>query len=189
MAIVQISRITNRRGLQQDLPQLAPGELGWCLDTRLLFIGNGTLEEGSPAIGNTEVLTEFSDIKRLVENLSGPFVFNIATTRTLADGAGTYIDAVEGEIGGFIDTGFALPNRAKTVRMEYQILRDNKYRFGTMDISLTAGDIQYRDDFIEPNDLGVVLAAVNSGGANKIFYSTTGTGNTAVFKASVRYFQ
>jgi hypothetical protein len=27
-----------------------------------LFIGNGTLEEGAPVIGNTEILTEFSDI-------------------------------------------------------------------------------------------------------------------------------
>lgn len=62
MAIVQISRITNRKGLQQDLPQLAGAELGWSIDERRLFIGNGTLEEGAPVIGNTEILTEFSDI-------------------------------------------------------------------------------------------------------------------------------
>jgi hypothetical protein len=62
MAIVQISRITNRKGLQVDLPQLAGAELGWSVDERRLFIGNGTLEEGAPIIGNTEILTEFSDI-------------------------------------------------------------------------------------------------------------------------------
>lgn len=62
MAIVQISRITNRKGLQQDLPQLAGAELGWSIDERRLFIGNGTLEEGAPVVGNTEILTEFSDI-------------------------------------------------------------------------------------------------------------------------------
>lgn len=62
MAIVQISRITNRKGLQENLPQLAGAELGWSVDTRRLFIGNGTLEEGAPVIGNTEILTEFSDI-------------------------------------------------------------------------------------------------------------------------------
>lgn len=62
MAIVQISQITNRKGLQADLPQLAGAELGWSIDERRLFIGNGTLEEGAPAIGNTEILTEFSDI-------------------------------------------------------------------------------------------------------------------------------
>ena len=62
MAIVQISRITNRKGLQENLPQLAGAELGWAVDTRQLFIGNGTLQEGAPVIGNTEILTQFSDI-------------------------------------------------------------------------------------------------------------------------------
>ena len=62
MAIVQISRITNRKGLIENLPQLAGAELGWAVDTRQLFIGNGTLQEGAPIIGNTEILTEFSDI-------------------------------------------------------------------------------------------------------------------------------
>ena len=63
MAIVQISRITQRKGLAQDLPSpLAGAELGWATDTRKLYIGNGTLQDGAPVIGNTEVLTEFSDI-------------------------------------------------------------------------------------------------------------------------------
>jgi hypothetical protein len=62
VAIVQISRITNRKGLIENLPQLAGAELGWAVDTRQLFIGNGTLQEGAPVIGNTEILTEFSDI-------------------------------------------------------------------------------------------------------------------------------
>ena len=62
MAIVQVSRITNRKGLTENLPQLAGAELGWCLDSRRLFIGNGTLEEGAPVIGNTEIVTQFSDI-------------------------------------------------------------------------------------------------------------------------------
>jgi len=62
LAIVQISQITNRKGLQIDLPQLAGAELGWSTDTRQLYIGNGTLADGAPVIGNTEILTEFSDI-------------------------------------------------------------------------------------------------------------------------------
>jgi hypothetical protein len=65
MAIVQVSRITNRKGLTENLPQLAGAELGWCVDSRRLFIGNGTLQEGAPVIGNTEILTEFSDITTL----------------------------------------------------------------------------------------------------------------------------
>lgn len=63
MAIVQISRITQRKGLGSDLPQpLAGAELGWATDQRRLFIGNGSLADGAPTVGNTEVLTEFSDI-------------------------------------------------------------------------------------------------------------------------------
>jgi len=64
VAIVQISRITNRKGLQNDLPQpLAPAELGWAVDTRQLYIGPGTLAEGSPdEYNNVEILTEYSDI-------------------------------------------------------------------------------------------------------------------------------
>lgn len=66
MAIVQISRITNRKGLIEDLPQpLAGAELGWAADTRQLFIGNGDLADGAPVVGNTEILTEFSDILAL----------------------------------------------------------------------------------------------------------------------------
>jgi Pectate lyase superfamily protein len=65
LAIVQISQITNRKGLAVDLPQLAGAELGWSIDTRQLYIGNGTLAEGAPVIGNTEILTEFSDIVNL----------------------------------------------------------------------------------------------------------------------------
>ena len=63
MAILQISRITQRKGLAQDLPQpLAGAELGWAIDERKLYIGNGDLAEGAPTVGNTEVLTEFSDL-------------------------------------------------------------------------------------------------------------------------------
>lgn len=63
MAILQISRITQRKGLAQDLPQpLAGAELGWAIDERKLYIGNGELAEGAPYVGNTEVLTEFSDL-------------------------------------------------------------------------------------------------------------------------------
>ena len=34
MAIVQISRITARKGLLENLPQLAGAELGWATDQR-----------------------------------------------------------------------------------------------------------------------------------------------------------
>jgi hypothetical protein len=61
MAVVQISRIQIRRGKAKDgtgLPQLASGEMAWAVDTQQLYIGNGSVAEGSPAVGNTRLLTE-----------------------------------------------------------------------------------------------------------------------------------
>lgn len=68
MAVVQISRIQARRGLQQDLPQLASAELGWSVDKRRLFIGNGTLAEGAPTEGVTEILTQYTDLAAVLKN-------------------------------------------------------------------------------------------------------------------------
>jgi len=66
VAILQISRITQRKGILDDLPQpLAGAEFGWAVDQRRLFIGNGELAEGAPTVGNTEILTEFSDVLAL----------------------------------------------------------------------------------------------------------------------------
>ena len=68
MAVTQISRVQHRRGLQQDLPQLASAELGWSLDQRRLFIGNGTTAEGSPTEGGvTEILTQYTDILSVLQ--------------------------------------------------------------------------------------------------------------------------
>jgi hypothetical protein len=57
MAINVISRIQVRSGLNEDLPQLAKGELGWSVDTQQLWIGNGTYNDGAPNLGNTLILT------------------------------------------------------------------------------------------------------------------------------------
>jgi hypothetical protein len=85
VAIVQISRITNRKGLAVDLPQpLAGAELGWAIDQRRLFIGNGELSEGAPVVGNTEILTEFSDVINLglytYQGLAGGYVVQTGPT-------------------------------------------------------------------------------------------------------------
>ena len=64
MATRSISRLQHRRGLKSDLPSnLHEGEIGWCLDTRELFIGNGD------AYGaNTQVLTQWTPIDDLVQH-------------------------------------------------------------------------------------------------------------------------
>jgi len=65
VAVVSISKIQVRRGQKNTgsgLPQLASGELGWAIDTRELYIGNGSVSEGAPAVGNTKILTQYDDI-------------------------------------------------------------------------------------------------------------------------------
>lgn len=65
MAIVQISRIQHRRGRKNagvGLPQLASAELGWAIDAQELYIGNGSVSEGAPYVGNTQILTEHTNL-------------------------------------------------------------------------------------------------------------------------------
>lgn len=66
VSIIQISKIQIRRGQtgQTNFPQLASGEFGWSIDQQELYIGNGSVAEGSPAVGNTKILTQ-SDINNL----------------------------------------------------------------------------------------------------------------------------
>lgn len=60
MAVIQISRVQIRRGKtsQTGFPQLASGEFGWSVDQQELYIGNGSVSEGAPAVGNTRIITE-----------------------------------------------------------------------------------------------------------------------------------
>lgn len=67
MAVQQISQIKVRTGLMQDLGQLAGGEFGWAVDQLRLFIGNGTISQGAPYEGNTEIMTR----KSLLEFYTG----------------------------------------------------------------------------------------------------------------------
>jgi hypothetical protein len=70
MAVLQISRIQLRRGKKNEasgLPQLASGEMAWAIDSQELYIGNGAVSEGAPAVGNTRILTETDNILDLAE--------------------------------------------------------------------------------------------------------------------------
>lgn len=55
MSIQQKSKIQVRSGLLENLPLLSKGEFGWCVDTQQLFIGNGSIADGAPFVGNIEI--------------------------------------------------------------------------------------------------------------------------------------
>jgi hypothetical protein len=71
MAVVQISKIQVRRGQKNSnsgVPQLSSAEFAWAVDTQELFIGNGSVLEGAPYVGNTKVLTEHDNILELASS-------------------------------------------------------------------------------------------------------------------------
>ena len=158
MAIVQISRITQRKGLQEDLPQLAGAEFGWSVDERRLFIGNGTLEDGAPVIGNTEILTEFSEVP-------------VPTAVTLADNTGS------------ATTAFSLT--ANTAVISYTIIRDTALSAGTILVAASGAGVAFNATAQTVGTTGIVLSATYSGGQINIQYTSTATGASAQLRYAV----
>jgi hypothetical protein len=154
MAIVQISRIQQRRGLEQDLPQLASGEMGWSTDTNKLYIGNGTLAEGSPLPGqNTEILTQYS-IVTLSDNLSsniGQIASAVSslqfTTASLATQTGQDISIVLPPTS----TGTISAITANNALVTYTLSQGTKQRTGTLTMSrwFAGAPVTYHEDYTE----------------------------------------
>jgi hypothetical protein len=71
MAVVQISKIQVRRGQKNSnsgIPQLSSAEFAWAVDSQELYIGNGSVLEGAPYVGNTKILTEHDNILELASS-------------------------------------------------------------------------------------------------------------------------
>jgi hypothetical protein len=71
MAVVQISKIQIRRGLKNSgigVPQLSSAEMAWAIDSQELYIGNGSIAEGAPYVGNTKILTENDNLLSLASS-------------------------------------------------------------------------------------------------------------------------
>ena len=154
MAIVQISQITNRKGLAENLPQLAGAELGWSTDTRQLFIGNGTLADGAPVIGYTEILTEFSVIPP-------PTVVQLQNNSLSPT------------------TAFTLDTTAVT--FSYTIVRNNTYSAGTIMVAGATNPLSFTNTLVG-NSTGITLSANYSDGQIQIQYTSTDTGVSAQLK-------
>ena len=71
MAVIQISKIQVRRGQKNSnsgIPQLSSAEFAWAVDSQELYIGNGSVLEGAPFVGNTKILTEHDNILDLASS-------------------------------------------------------------------------------------------------------------------------
>jgi len=183
VAIVQVSRITNRKGLAENVPQLAGAELGWAIDERRLFIGNGTLQEGAPVIGNTEVLTEYSDVFSGRTQFSfGDYIVNAGTSATLANNATT-------------ETVFTIDaNAIPAFEVKYMIRRGVYTRTGTYIVvgstDGTGGTLTTSDaDAVQNGSTGVTFTVTESASTITFAYSSTNTGVTGTLYYSISYFQ
>lgn len=86
MAVLQISKIQVRRGqkAQAGIPTLSAGEFAWAVDAQELFIGNGSVSEGAPFVGNTRLLTEL-DANNIFK-LAGTYSYEGNTSATIITG-------------------------------------------------------------------------------------------------------
>jgi len=202
MAVIQISQIQVRSGLQEDLPQLATGEFGWSVDTQRLFIGKGTLAEGSPMVGVTEILTEYSigliniGIVALEANVA-----NLSANVTLIQSELANISGVYTETVTLPDNTTTLANTSLTISsvtppgypystsriIDYNITRGVDSRVGSMHVTQWNGNvIVFDEDYSETNNLGVTLYWTANITGNAVIgnlatlgYTTTGVGTSA----------
>ena len=185
MAIVQISQIQIRRGLNQDLPQLASAEMGWSLDTQQLYIGNGTIAEGAPQTGVTEILTINS-----VAQITNSFAANVAALNTDITNAittvQTYVTNAIANIGNISgntatlsasSSGNIAVFASNDVTISYTLTQGSTIRrTGVITASLTTSGVVYTDDYTETAASDIILSVGGtSTNANWGYTTTTGT--------------
>lgn len=185
MAIVQISRIQHRRGLQQDLPQLASGELGWSVDQRRLFIGNGTIEEGAPEIGRTEILTEQSVISWTsnITILQGNVVAlesNVAILQSnIADIERIYTANL---LAGTTNTITTLT--ANNAVINYTLTQDSVQRVGTLKLARIGSDVVFQDEYSETSTTDLVLNVLANVTHSQVWGNTT-TASSMLYQINI----
>jgi hypothetical protein len=168
MAVTQISKIQVRRGRQENLPQLAAGELGWAIDTQQLYIGNGSFEQGAPNEGNTEILTEFS-------NTGASF-----QTQTLTDDTSSAT-----EFYSFNKTSYPAGV------INYSIVRDGVYLTGDIQYAYDGviADTISITNSSTGGSLGITISANVSGELIVFKYTSTSTGYDALIRfRKINYF-
>lgn len=182
MAVTQISKIQIRRGLQENLPQLSSAEMGWSIDEQRLFIGNGTLAEGAPMVGVTEILTAQSIYSELalIESLES----NVANMTANITSIQSDITNIQSNIAmGTITltnntTSGNLGITDIPTFLEYSIIRGSATRFGWLKGAYLNGVPLLDDEYTESADVGVTFGFTG----NMFQYTTTNTGSDATFK-------
>jgi len=183
MAVIQISRIQHRRGLQADLPNLASAELGWSVDTRKLYIGNGTIEEGAPSLGKTEVLTQYS-----ILDFETTFAANITALQANVTTINGQISIIQNQIPTKTFTNLAVAATAATITsstannsvISYTLGQGANERSGTIKFSRANGVVSYIEDSTDTGSTDVVFT-MNANVSTTFLNYTSGTAANLIY--------
>lgn len=154
MAVIQISKIQVRRGQKVPtgtVPQLSSAEFAWAVDTQELYIGNGSVAEGAPAVGNTKILTEHDNILELAAGYQFDSARNVllgTVSRSLSSKLDEYVSVLDfGAVGdGITDNTLAfetaltqLFRNSNATYKKVLLVPNGTYRFtSTLNIPNTA---------------------------------------------------
>ena len=178
MAVIQISKIQVRRGLQENLPQLSSGEMGWSVDERRLYIGNGTLVEGAPTVGVTEILTEYSNVILTASSIAA----NIVIAQLADAAAETLLDNTTANIGNI--TISTVNSRI----IDYNIIRGSDTRVGSIKVTNLAGSPSIEEDYTETANIGVALTFIANSSNVTMSYTTSNSGTNATLNYYIKTF-
>jgi hypothetical protein len=198
MAVVQISKIQVRRGQKNSnsgVPQLSSAEFAWAVDSQELFIGNGSVAEGAPYVGNTKILTEHDNILDLAASYtfsSTDTAITLSEPRSLQSKLDEYVSildfipknlhvtVIQGSVDcvKYFETAFS------------QLFQSTDSRFKKV-LTIPNGEYFFASDVRIPNstiirgetDLGVVL---NMGNNNIRFVTETGIESPNDFTSTER---
>jgi hypothetical protein len=190
MAVVQISKIQVRRGQKNSnsgIPQLSSAEFAWAVDTQELYIGNGSVAEGAPYVGNSKVLTEHDNLLELIESYqwanSDPSI-TTSVPRSLQSKLDEYVsvadfgavgDGVSDDTAAFEAAFTALFKNADENYRKVLLVPNGEYRF-SRDLEIPAGRLNPLDPTAAIRNVIIKgetqLGAVLNIGVNNIRFTT-----------------
>ena len=190
MAVIQVSLIQVRSGLNADLPSLSTGEFGWSIDTQQLYIGNGTAAEGSPNPGGvTELLTQYSagNFNVALGAVKANIAILQANVATLQSEVGDVIITLADNQANVTNTAVQLKSLT-TNTIDYNIIRGTAARVGTIKVSTYNGTVVYEDDYSETASTGINLSFTTTTTTANLAYTSTYVGNAAILTYYLKAF-
>ena len=192
MAVIQISKIQVRRGRKNSdigVPQLSSAEFAWAVDTQELFIGNGSITEGAPYVGNTKVLTEHDNILELVSGYTYG-LGNTTITQSVSRSLQSKIDEIEVSVVDFgADPSGESDSREAFENACLELFKNVDPRFKRV-LKVPNGNYVFADDLHIPS--GAFIRGDNpaqtflSIGDNSIYYVSENGTEKGLFSSSDR---